>query len=51
MSLKLEVEDGILNVISGYDPQDGCEKRKKEKFWRDMDEEIQAILKTEVMRK
>uniref|UniRef100_A0A7N8XCY4 Endonuclease/exonuclease/phosphatase domain-containing protein n=1 Tax=Mastacembelus armatus TaxID=205130 RepID=A0A7N8XCY4_9TELE len=42
MSLKLEVEGVMLNVVSGYAPQVGCELEEKEKFWREMDEVIQG---------
>ncbi|KAF3702385.1 hypothetical protein EXN66_Car018073 [Channa argus] len=33
MSLKLEVEGVMFNVVSGYAPQVGCELEEKEKFW------------------
>lgn len=41
MSLKLEVEDVMLNVASGYALQVGCELEEEEKFWREKDEAIQ----------
>ncbi|KAK3539708.1 hypothetical protein QTP70_012041 [Hemibagrus guttatus] len=33
MSLKLEIEGVMLNVVSGYAPQVGCELEEKERFW------------------
>ncbi|XP_062866594.1 uncharacterized protein LOC134329279, partial [Trichomycterus rosablanca] len=47
MCLKVEVEGMMLNVVSGYAPQVGCEKEEKEKFWRDLDEVIESIPKEE----
>ncbi|KAK2909600.1 hypothetical protein Q8A73_007315 [Channa argus] len=43
MSLKLEVEGVMFNVMSGYAPQVGCELEEKEKFWSELDEVIQSI--------
>ena len=39
MSLKIEIEGVMLNVVSGYAPQVGCELEEKEKFWSERDEE------------
>ncbi|XP_026212311.1 CD209 antigen-like [Anabas testudineus] len=33
MSLKLEIEGVMVNVVSGYAPQVGCELEEKERFW------------------
>ncbi|KAK3573105.1 hypothetical protein QTP86_013220 [Hemibagrus guttatus] len=38
MSLKLEIEGEMLNVVSGYAPQVGCELEEKERFWSELDE-------------
>ncbi|KAK3511475.1 hypothetical protein QTP70_008958 [Hemibagrus guttatus] len=38
MSLKLEIEGVLLNVVSGYAPQVGCELEEKERFWSELDE-------------
>ncbi|KAK3543997.1 hypothetical protein QTP70_032756, partial [Hemibagrus guttatus] len=38
MSLKLEIEGVMLNVVSGYAPQVGCELEEKERFWSELDE-------------
>ncbi|KAK3528650.1 hypothetical protein QTP70_007198 [Hemibagrus guttatus] len=41
MSLKLEIEGVMLNVVSGYAPQVGCELEEKERFWSELDEVIE----------
>ncbi|KAF7640738.1 hypothetical protein LDENG_00018990, partial [Lucifuga dentata] len=41
MSLKLEIEGVIFNVVSGYPPQVVCELEEKEKFWSELDEVMQ----------
>lgn len=33
----------MLNVVSGYDPQVGCELEERKTFWRQMGEEIQSV--------
>ncbi|KAK3569104.1 hypothetical protein QTP86_022133, partial [Hemibagrus guttatus] len=43
MSLKLEIEGVILNVVSGYAPQVGCELEEKERFWSELDEVMESI--------
>ncbi|KAK3543979.1 hypothetical protein QTP70_032740, partial [Hemibagrus guttatus] len=43
MSLKLELEGVMLNVVSGYAPQVGCELEEKEKFWSELDEVMESI--------
>ncbi|KAK3547972.1 hypothetical protein QTP70_001642 [Hemibagrus guttatus] len=43
MSLKLEIEGVMLNVVSGYDPQVGCELEEKERFWSELDEVMESI--------
>ncbi|MCI4395274.1 hypothetical protein PGIGA_G00178440 [Pangasianodon gigas] len=43
MSLKLEIEGVMLNVVSGYAPQVGCELEEKERFWSELDEGIESI--------
>ncbi|KAK3543875.1 hypothetical protein QTP70_030042, partial [Hemibagrus guttatus] len=43
MSLKLEIEGVMLNVVSGYAPQVGCELEKKERFWSELDEVMESI--------
>ncbi|KAK3530930.1 hypothetical protein QTP70_006515 [Hemibagrus guttatus] len=44
MSLKLEIEGMMLNVVSGYAPQVGCELEEKERFWSELDEVMESIL-------
>ncbi|KAK3524421.1 hypothetical protein QTP70_027975 [Hemibagrus guttatus] len=43
MSLKLEIEGVMLNVVSGYVPQVGCELEEKERFWSELDEVMESI--------
>ncbi|KAK3569551.1 hypothetical protein QTP86_034820 [Hemibagrus guttatus] len=43
MSLKLEIEGVMLNVVSGYAPQVGCELEEKERFWSEFDEVMESI--------
>ncbi|KAK3570202.1 hypothetical protein QTP86_016526 [Hemibagrus guttatus] len=43
MSLKLEIEGVMLNVVSGYAPQLGCELEEKERFWSELDEVMESI--------
>ncbi|KAK3513422.1 hypothetical protein QTP70_014248 [Hemibagrus guttatus] len=43
MSLKIEIEGVMLNVVSGYAPQVGCELEEKERFWSELDEVIDSI--------
>ncbi|KAK3533904.1 hypothetical protein QTP70_034899 [Hemibagrus guttatus] len=41
--LKLEIEGVMLNVVSGYAPQVGCELEEKERFWSELDEVMESI--------
>ncbi|KAK3547836.1 hypothetical protein QTP86_031968, partial [Hemibagrus guttatus] len=43
MSLKLEIEGVMLNFVSGYAPQVGCELEEKERFWSELDEVMESI--------
>ncbi|KAK3510289.1 hypothetical protein QTP70_033153 [Hemibagrus guttatus] len=43
MSLKLEIEGVMLNVVIGYAPQVGCELEEKERFWSELDEVMESI--------
>ncbi|KAK3558041.1 hypothetical protein QTP86_006419 [Hemibagrus guttatus] len=43
MSLKLEIEGVMLNVVTGYAPQVGCELEEKERFWSELDEVMVSI--------
>ncbi|KAK3559160.1 hypothetical protein QTP86_005060 [Hemibagrus guttatus] len=43
MNLKLEIEGMMLNVVSGYAPQVGCELEEKERFWSELDEVMESI--------
>ena len=41
--MKLEVSKILMNVISVYSPQQGCEEEDKEAFWDLMDEVMRKI--------
>ncbi|KAK3516211.1 hypothetical protein QTP70_006361 [Hemibagrus guttatus] len=43
MSLKVEIEGVMLNFVSGYAPQVGCELEEKERFWSELDEVMESI--------
>ncbi|KAK3532782.1 hypothetical protein QTP86_028151 [Hemibagrus guttatus] len=43
MSLKLEIEGVVLNVVSDYALQVGCELQEKERFWSELDEVMESI--------
>ncbi|MDM5112197.1 hypothetical protein, partial [Aeromonas caviae] len=43
MSLKLEIEGVMLNVVSAYAPQVGCQLEEKEEFWSKLDEVVKSI--------
>ena len=43
MRVKVEIERVIMNVISAYAPQVGCEMEEKEEFWSELDELTENI--------
>lgn len=43
MSMKLQLDDIELNILSTYAPQVGCEDEEKEAFWREVEEEVSNI--------
>ena len=43
MWLKLELKDLNINVFSIYAPQTGCPDEEKEKFWTDLQEEMEKV--------
>ena len=47
MSVKLEIEGVMMNVISAYAPQVGCEMEEKEDFWSELDEVVESVSKEE----
>ena len=47
MSVKMEIEGVMVNVISAYAPQVGCELEEKEDFWNDLDEMVESMHKGE----
>ena len=49
MSVKMEIEGVMMNVISAYAPQVGCELEEKEDFWNDLDEMVESAHKEEIV--
>ena len=47
MSIKLGVEETVVNIICAYAPQVGCTEEDKETFWEQMDQELSATLDDE----
>ena len=47
ISLKMELDGVMLNVIRAYAPQVGCICEEKEAFWLDLDETVEKIPKNE----
>ncbi|ROI22611.1 hypothetical protein DPX16_0452 [Anabarilius grahami] len=43
MSLKLEIEGVMLNVIIAYAPQVGCKQEEKDTFWSELEEVMQTV--------
>ncbi|KAF7703475.1 hypothetical protein HF521_022482, partial [Silurus meridionalis] len=43
MNVKLEVEGVMINVISAYALQVGCEMEEIEKFWSELDEVVEGV--------
>ncbi|KAI5101449.1 hypothetical protein C0J45_8652 [Silurus meridionalis] len=47
MIVKVEVEGMMMNVISVYAPQVGCEMEEKERFWSELDEVVDGVPRKE----
>ncbi|KAI5103984.1 hypothetical protein C0J45_5610 [Silurus meridionalis] len=47
MNMKLEVERVMINVISAYTPQVGCEMEEIERFWCELDEVVEGVPRNE----
>ncbi|KAI5720850.1 hypothetical protein M8J77_012470 [Diaphorina citri] len=43
MSVKLQLDDMEINVLSTYAPQVGCDDEEKEAFWREVEQEVTSI--------
>ena len=43
MRMKMDYKGSMLNVISAYAPQTGCDEEEKDKFWDEMDDVIISI--------
>ena len=47
MWLKIDLNGELVNIMSAYAPQTGCEEEEKTKFWEEMDEEVRDIPESE----
>ena len=47
MTMKLEVKESILNIVSAYTPQVNNSMEEKNYFWQDLDRLIKSISKQE----
>lgn len=47
MSLKLEMKGVMVNVVSVYAPQVGCQVEEKEEFWSKLDDIVERFPRTE----
>ena len=47
MYLKLEVGGSMVNIVSAYAPQVGCEQEEKEEFWKTLDEVMAGLPQNE----
>ncbi|KAI5606596.1 hypothetical protein C0J50_2095 [Silurus asotus] len=47
MIVKVEVEGMIINVISAYAPQVGCEMEERERFWSEFDKVVEGVPRKE----
>ncbi|KAI5630253.1 hypothetical protein C0J50_10328 [Silurus asotus] len=47
MIVKVKVEGMMINVISAYAPQVGCEMEDKERFWSELDEVVDGVPRKE----
>ena len=43
ISMKLEVDGILINLVSAYAPQVGCDEEEKEAFWADLEEVVGKI--------
>ena len=47
MSMKLELDGMLINIVSAYAPQVGCDEEEKEAFWADREEVVVKIPRDE----
>ncbi|XP_063601080.1 craniofacial development protein 2-like [Penaeus indicus] len=47
MTMKLEVNGILINIVCAYAPQVGCDEKEKEAFWADMYETVEKIPRCE----
>ena len=43
ITLKLEVDGILINIVSAYAPQVGCSEEEKAAFWADLEEVVEQI--------
>ena len=43
ISMKMELDGVVLNIISAYAPQVGCMREGNEAFWLDLHEAVEKI--------
>jgi len=43
MSMKLEVDGMLINIVSTYTPQVGCNEEEKAAFWADLEEVVEQL--------
>ena len=41
--MRVDLEGEVVNIMSAYAPQMGCEEKEKIQFWEDMDKELKEI--------
>ena len=46
-SVRMEIEEVMLNVVSAYAPQVGCDTEEKKQFWGEMEEMMESIPRDE----
>ena len=47
MKMKISCNESVLNIISAYAPQVGCTEEEKDEFWRQLDEEVLTVPRSE----
>ncbi|XP_069993537.1 craniofacial development protein 2-like [Penaeus vannamei] len=45
--MKVDLEGEIVNIMSAYAPQMGCDEEEKTQFWEDLEEDLREIPESE----
>ncbi|XP_027230979.2 uncharacterized protein [Penaeus vannamei] len=45
--MRVDLEGEIVNIMSAYAPQMGCDEEEKTQFWEDVEEDLREILESE----